>query len=144
MSRVRVGVKYEHPAEFTLAEVAWIVASRQTEDLGMALGAATADAARQRWSRVNRAGGMTMTEADRFATRLGYHPANLWDGWFIRCAELDARYETWRRARRNGTRRRYRARVSGQVDRAAEHVEWVKWCDRRDRQRAAAEELTVR
>lgn len=142
-----MSARYRHPAEFTLAEIGWIVASRQTEDLGMALGAETVAGARQRWTRVVRAGGMTMRDADRFATRLGYHPANLWDDWFVRCADLDDRYDMWRTARRRLTERRRSPRVRARptiIRCDDEHVEWVKWCDRRERVRSLVAERAAR
>lgn len=145
-----MSVKYHHPAEFTLAEIAWIVDGAYAEDLGEALGGKTVAAARQRWTRVQRAGGMTMAEADRFATRLGYHPANLWDDWFSRCADLDDRHEEWREhlRRKRADRRRGRIRTPRPTvaarRQADERIEWVKWVDRRDRARSLAEELAAR
>lgn len=137
--------RYLEPAEFRLDEVDWLIRDRDADILGGYLDCQTVAAARQRWHRIVRAGGFTVDDADRWATRQGYHPAELFDDWWTRCAELDERRQAHRSVirRRIDERRRDRnraARTAAELD----HVEWVKWCDRRDRARSLAEELAAR
>lgn len=137
--------RYKEPAEFRLVEVDWLIRDRDAELLGGYLDTPSVAAARQRWQRIVRAGGFTVDDADRWATRQGYHPSELFDGWWQRCAELDDRREAHRVGirRRIDERRRDRnrvARTAAEVD----HVEWVKWCDRREHRRWLAEELAAR
>lgn len=138
--------RYREPAEFRLAEVDWLIRDREADILGGYLDCQTVEAARQRWHRVVQAGGFTVDDADRFATRQGYHPSELFDDWWQRCADLDVRRETHRLdvRRRIEQRRQDRRRAARNTLRDAEHVEWVKWCDRRDHARMLAEELAAR
>lgn len=114
--------RYHHPPAFRLTEIAWLLEDRTAEDLGMLLDRLTRSAARTKWGAVVQAGGLTLEEADLFAIRLGYHPALIWDNWYGRAAELDARYEDWREdlrqqtaARASASRKARRARARLQL-----------------------------
>lgn len=138
--------RYQEPAEFRLDEVDWLIRDRDADILGSYLDTPSVTAARQRWHRIVRAGGFTVDDADRWATRQGYHPSELFDDWWLRCAALDTLREEHRlnvRRRIDERRRaRRRAELVAQVD--AERVDYVKWCDWRLHRQWLAEELAAR